>query len=139
MAPAAATTGVTEGDPGLGAAGLEPAAAASTPAPPDVSTFSLATAGPATVGAGDFFRPRRSSSESFLGGGPPAAPLAAVGGVGAGPGCGDGTGEADAAELGTEGADPRGADGPEEAEGGGGPAGGVADDADRAEYAELAE
>ena len=61
---------------------------------------------------------------------------AALVGVGTGPGEGEGTGEAEGAEPGAElddEADPRGAEGPEAA------GGGVADEADRAEYAELAD
>ena len=59
----------------------------------------------------------------------------------AGPGWGEGTGDAEAADPGAEledVAEPVRADGPEAADGGW-PAGVVADDADRAEYAELAE
>ncbi|WP_420121063.1 hypothetical protein [Nakamurella sp.] len=102
---------------------------------------------PAALAGPDFFRPRRSSSD-FLGGASPIdrpGPEAPADGTeGAGPGCGDGTGEA--AERGADEVDaalapdagPR-PESPGAAVSDDGPVTGVADAAERAEYAELAE
>jgi len=165
--PGAAVPVRATGDPGLlaeplavgplGAAVGRPAAAPVDPA----ATAPATTAPPATaaaavpVGSGffaavvvpapeavcsaaDFFRPSRSSKPTFFG----AAPVGdAAGALGAGPGWGEGTGVAEAADPGAELADvaePCAADGPDAADGGG-PGGGAAEEADRAEYAEPAE
>lgn len=163
-APAVAAAGVTDEDPSVERAAAsvtgEPCGASTAPDSIDVVASVLPgfpnapVRAPAALAGPDFFRPRRSSSD-FFGGVPAAGPSLLVasplvasllvsprgGEVGAGPGWGDGTGEAEAADRGAEAAEPAetpdtelGPDaGPWSWPSDGDPLNGVADWAERAE------